>query len=78
MLTRYELRLPALGVARFFVNLVVSAMHKIFIRDMQEVLARRDDVDPVSGSRLSLPVAAPATPDRTRNAILAAYARRYR
>jgi hypothetical protein len=38
MLTRYELRFPAFLVGRFFVNLVVKAMHGIVIRDMQDRL----------------------------------------
>lgn len=39
MLTRYESRFPTFFVGRFFVNLVVTAMHKIVIRDMQQALA---------------------------------------
>jgi len=39
MLTRYQLHGPALLVPRFFINLVVSAMHKIVIHDMQARLA---------------------------------------
>ena len=35
MLTRYELRSPWLALARFCIERVVSAMHKIVIRDMQ-------------------------------------------
>ena len=40
MLTRYELHGPALLIPRFFINRVVSAMHKIVIHDMQARLAR--------------------------------------
>lgn len=39
MLTRYELRGPARLIPRAFINYVVSAMHKIVIRDMQVRLA---------------------------------------
>ena len=38
MLTRYELRFATFLVGRFFVNLVVKAMHGIVIRDMQDRL----------------------------------------
>lgn len=38
MLTRYELRFPAFFIGRFFIELVVSAMHRIVIRDMQQAL----------------------------------------
>ena len=74
MLTHYELRFPTFFVARFFVELVVSAMHRIVIRDMQEALARPE----ASGSKSPLPPAARSTPDRTHSAIPSAYARRYR
>ena len=40
MLTRYEVRGGARFVPRFFINHVVSAMHKIVIRDMQARLVR--------------------------------------
>jgi hypothetical protein len=40
MLTRYELRGAARFIPRFFINHVVSAMHKIVIRDMQARLVR--------------------------------------
>lgn len=40
MLTRYEVKGGARFVPRFFINYVVSAMHKIVIRDMQARLAR--------------------------------------
>jgi hypothetical protein len=40
MLTRYELHGPARLIPRFFINLVVSAMHNIVICDMQARLAR--------------------------------------
>jgi len=40
MLTRYELHGPALLIPRFFINLVVSAMHKIVIHDMKARLVR--------------------------------------
>jgi hypothetical protein len=40
MLTRYELRGRARFVPRFLIDHVVSAMHKIVIRDMQARLAR--------------------------------------
>ena len=39
MLTRYEVKGGARFVPRFFINHVVSAMHKIVIRDMQARLA---------------------------------------
>jgi hypothetical protein len=39
MLTRYEVKGGARFVPRFFINYVVSAMHKIVIRDMQARLA---------------------------------------
>ena len=39
MLTRYELRRAARFIPRSFVNYVISAMHKIVIRDMQARLA---------------------------------------
>ena len=39
MLTRYELRWPAMLIPRFCIDFVVKAMHKIVIRDMQERLA---------------------------------------
>jgi hypothetical protein len=35
MLTRYEVRGPARLIPRFCIDLVVSAMHRIVIRDMQ-------------------------------------------
>lgn len=35
MLTRYELRFPSFVLGRFFVEHVVSAMHRVVIRDMQ-------------------------------------------
>lgn len=68
MLTRYELRFPTFGVARFFVNLVVAGMHRIVIRDMQQVLARHADAEPASGLPPSLPPAARSMPGRTRSA----------
>lgn len=74
MLTHYELRLPGCFIARFFVNLVVTAMHRIVIRDMQEALARAD----ARGSGSHLPAAAPTTLDRTHTASPSGYARRYR
>jgi hypothetical protein len=40
MLTRYELRWPAVLIPRVFIDYVVKAMHKIVIRDMQARLAR--------------------------------------
>jgi len=40
MLTRYELRWPAFLVPRFCINAVVTAMHRIVIRDMQARLQR--------------------------------------
>lgn len=40
MLTRYELHWPALLIPRFLINFVVSAMHRIVIRDMQARLVR--------------------------------------
>jgi hypothetical protein len=67
MLTHYEL-------ARLFVDLVVTAMHKIVIRDMQQALATAT----ARGSRSLLPPAARSTPDRTHSASPSAYARRYR
>lgn len=39
MLTRYEVRGAARLIPRFFINHVVSAMHKIVLRDMQARLA---------------------------------------
>lgn len=39
MVTRYEVRGAARLIPRFFISYVVSAMHKIVIRDMQERLA---------------------------------------
>src|SRR5688500_14026426 len=39
MLTRYELRWPAMLIPRFCIELVIKAMHKIVVRDMQERLA---------------------------------------
>lgn len=39
MLTRYELHGVARLIPRFFINHVVSAMHEIVLRDMQERLA---------------------------------------
>jgi hypothetical protein len=74
MITHYELRFPTFLVARFFVDLVVSTMHRIVIRDMQEALAHPE----ASGSTSPLPPAARSTPDRTHSAIPSAYARRYR
>ena len=41
MLTRYELRLPRFFAIRFFIDLVVTAMHRIVIRDMQQALRTR-------------------------------------
>jgi hypothetical protein len=41
MLTRYQLRFPPFFGARFFINLVVKAMHRIVIQDMQAALAPR-------------------------------------
>lgn len=38
MITRYELRFPSFVVGRLFVKGIVSAMHRIVIRDMQERL----------------------------------------
>ena len=75
MLTRYKLRFPTLGLGRFFVELVMTAMHSIVIRDMQQALTCRDDEGHVSDSRLSLPQAAAAMPDRTRSANPSACAR---
>ena len=40
MLTRYELQGFARVIPRFFINYVVSTMHKIVIRDMQARLVR--------------------------------------
>jgi len=40
MTTRYELRSRTFLSARFFVNLVVAAMHRVVIRDMQDRLSR--------------------------------------
>jgi hypothetical protein len=40
MLTRYEVRGGARFIPRWFINHVVSAMHKIVIRDMQARLVR--------------------------------------
>jgi hypothetical protein len=40
MLTRYELHGAARLIPRIFINLVVSAMHKIVIHDMQARLVR--------------------------------------
>jgi hypothetical protein len=74
MLTRYELRFPTFFVGRLFVDLVVSAMHRIVIRDMQEALAR----PAVNGSQLQPLPAARSTPDRTRTASPSAYEHRYR
>jgi hypothetical protein len=74
MLTHYELRFPLSFVARLFVDLVVTAMHKIVIRDMQQALATAT----ARGSRSLLPPAARSTPDRTHSASPSAYARRYR
>jgi hypothetical protein len=48
MSTRYELRSPWLSIARFFIDRVVSAMHRIVIRDMRERLEPR-------AANLSLP-----------------------
>lgn len=39
MLTRYEVQGPARLIPRFVINYVVSAMHRIVIRDMQARLA---------------------------------------
>jgi hypothetical protein len=39
MVTRYELRGPARLIPRFFIDMVVSAMHAIVIHDMQARLA---------------------------------------
>lgn len=39
MLTRYELRGAARFIPRFFINYVISAMHRIVITDMQVRLA---------------------------------------
>jgi hypothetical protein len=41
MLTRYELRGAARFIPRFFINHVISAMHRIVITDMQLRLAPR-------------------------------------
>lgn len=41
MLTRYELHGAARFIPRFFINYVVSAMHRIVITDMQARLAPR-------------------------------------
>jgi hypothetical protein len=41
MLTRYELRGAARFIPRFFINHVISAMHRIVITDMQVRLAPR-------------------------------------
>ena len=57
MLTRYELRGGARLVPRFFIDYVVSAMHKIVLHDMQVRLA---------------PAAAPALPITTRAESIAA------
>lgn len=51
MLTRYEVKGGARFVPRFFINHVVSAMHKIVLRDMQARLVP---------SAVSAPPAAPA------------------
>jgi hypothetical protein len=40
MQTRYELRGAARLIPRFFINRVVTAMHRIVIRDMQARLVR--------------------------------------
>lgn len=40
MLTRYERRWPAVLIPRFCIDLVVKAMHRIVISDMQAQLAR--------------------------------------
>lgn len=74
MLTHYELRFPTFFVGRFLVDLVVTAMHKVVIRDMQQALARAAAMD----SKSPLPPAARSTPDRTHSASPSAYARRYR
>lgn len=39
MITRYELRLPAARIVRFFVGIGIKAMHRIVVRDMQYRLA---------------------------------------
>jgi opacity protein-like surface antigen len=39
MITRYELRLPAAAIVRFFVGIGIKAMHRIVARDMQYRLA---------------------------------------
>jgi hypothetical protein len=48
MLTRYELRGPARLIPRVFIDYVVSAMHKIVIRDMQVRLAPAPPVQSLS------------------------------
>ena len=73
MLTHYELRFPTFFLGRFFVDLVVSAMHRIVIRDMQDALAR----PAVSGSQLQPLPAALSTPDRTHTASPSAYGHKY-
>ena len=50
MLTRYELRGPARLAPRAFINYVVSAMHKIVIRDMQVRLAPAQAQDVAASS----------------------------
>jgi hypothetical protein len=52
MLTRYELRWPAFLVPRFCIDFVVSAMHKIVIRDMQ---ARLSSASSTSSSDIERP-----------------------
>lgn len=45
MLTRYELRGAARFIPRFFINYVISAMHRIVITDMQARLAPLPSTD---------------------------------
>ncbi|GFE81538.1 hypothetical protein GCM10011487_35380 [Steroidobacter agaridevorans] len=46
MLTRYELRGAARFIPRFFINHVISAMHRIVITDMQARLAPQSSTAP--------------------------------
>jgi hypothetical protein len=77
MLTRYELRFPTFVIGRFFIELVVSAMHRIVIRDMQAALSAVSPKRAID-SPASLQPVMTATPDRTRSASPSAYARRCR
>ena len=52
MLTRYELRGAARFVPRFFINHVISAMHRIVITDMQARLAPHPTAHPELISRV--------------------------